>query len=228
MQAKPVLPHPWVHENYLPSEYDKNGKPASLGAILESNFGTKIKQEDLLPGEFRQVGEKLTEPKTRRAHIATTFRWALVRNKETGEDAYLRVQKLDSVNLEINALILPTSPNGDAITNTALRNFPITEIAVAYSRDEQIMAANLNIVFHLIAEPEFINNPLIELPKADNSDKFLAMVAHQYATVEKKQPDNNPVKVMASINNKSLPTVQRWLTAARKRQFLPPTRPGRK
>lgn len=217
------LPSPWEHVNYI-----KRDDSGGLWELLEKTFGPQISDADLTEDDFIPKSESFKEPRTRRAMLATTFRWAHIRNTETGGDAYIRIQKLDSINLEINSLILPSNSQGDPITNSVLRTMPIAEIAVAYSREDQTTKANLQLGFHLIDEQDFLQNPFQALPPADNSDTFLAMVAHQYNELQRADPQSNPTKKMASLNNRSVQSVQRWLTTARKKLFLPPTRPGRK
>lgn len=217
MNREIELPAPWVHvETLSPEEQD----------ALESTVGARIAYSDLDEHDVTTTGIG-KEPLSRKSWLVMGHRWNRVRNQETGETVLVRLQTFDGRSHEVSSVIFPFDPVEPGVTGARLRGFPVAAISAAYAYDEQKGLANLRTFFEILNEADS-TDPLDPLPEARSTAKFSALVARQYREIESREPDVYPAERMKAINGKSLPTVQRWITQARRDGFLPPARTGRR
>lgn len=217
MKHEIELPDPWEHVATL--------SPNEQG-LLESIAGSKLTFDDLSEHDVNQsdIGK---HPSSRKSWFVMGHRWNRIRNSETGEEIIVRLQTFDGRTSEISSVIFPLDMVDTQVTGARLRGFPVAAISAAYSYDEAKGLANIRTFFEVVGEGEK-SEPLDKLPRADSSELFAALVARQYRQLEKETPDVNVAKAMAKLNEKPLPTVQRWIALARKKGYLAPAPQGRR
>lgn len=220
MTRKTPLPEPWEDMGRVdPEEFD----------ALESTVGSRLTLDDLTEDDTQRRDDSgLGEPRSRKSWIVMGRRWVKVRNKESGLEVLLRLQTFDGSTITISSMALPFRAEETELTGADLRSVPVAALAAAYSYDEQAGRANLATFLELVQHYTEGTEPLDPLPPAENSPKFAALVARQFLTIEDADPKVYVAQKMADLNEKPLPTVQRWITQARRAGFLPPARTGRR
>lgn len=212
-RSRPLLPEPWVEDGAPDAEKFK---------ALESAAGSQLTKDVLTPEELR--GELMTP----RAIQILGRRWRRLRNVDTDEIAYIRLQQREQPeqpSVRVSAVVFPFQP-GKPLTGATLRNLPVQAITLAYSRHEDEGRANL--LRSLALAGSLSEDPLAPLPPASAEDAFTARAARQYVAIEEQRPDENVVEYMAALNGAAKSSVQRWVARARKRGFLPPAQVGRR
>lgn len=218
MSHKIELPQPWVEIETITEESRDN---------LERSIGTGLSYEDLTDDDVYRDGA-MTTPRSERSRIVMNHKWVRLKNTEDGTEVILRLQLNEGQHVAVTSVSFTATQDAREISGSALRGFPVSAIAAAYSYDEQAGSANLTTFLELINEYATKTDALEALPPASNTSKFSAMVARQYRAIEAAEPTAYAAKRMSEINGKPLPTVQRWITQARKSGFLPPARTGRR
>lgn len=210
-RARPKLPAPWVHIGTLDrKQFD----------ALEQAAGANMQIEDLTPAEQQGVERSM------RSIQVLGRRWVSIQNTTNEAIVYLRLQTAEAPELplvRVSAVVVPFQPAKD-LTGADLRSIPVQALTAAYSAHEAEGDANLRRTFQLMDAIK--EDPLAPLPQATASDSFSARAARQYVAFEEQKL--NPVDEMAKKNGVAKVSVQRWLTRARKRGFLPPAVQGKR
>lgn len=212
------LPEPWEHLETVTDEKRDQ---------LEAAAGTDISASDLAESEVQRWEGAGWTPVSRRAWLVSGVGWQRIRNNETGQVVLLRMQTFDGVTQTVSSIIVPLDENAVTISGADVRSIPIAAISAAYNYDEAVGSSNMRTAMALLGNRE-LPAPKDPLPKASNDDGFAALVARQYRAIEESSPGAYVAGEMADINDKPLNTVQRWITNARKKGFIPPVAPGRR
>lgn len=216
----PELPEPWEEVGTLMPEQQN---------ALEAIVGCQLTYDDVNDdADVNRTEEGGVTPKSLRAYYVMGHKWVRLRNRDTEEDVILRLQTREPRAREIyvSAVISPFQ-NGAETTGIQLRALPIAAIAAAYTAREIGGTVNLNRT--LVLGDAINDDPLKPLPQGRVTDQtFLARVGRQYDALVNDVSIDDPVRHMAELNKTSLPTVKKWLSAARKQLFLMPVAAGRK
>lgn len=143
------------------------------------------------------------------------------RVRNTSTHAEVLMLMLDSGQGAHNAvavLVLPSAID-NPMSGADLRNIPIASLLIALTPRPAG------------PEPELVEvdaHPMHRLPDYKHTLRGMSMVAHQYNHILATEPGAYAAARMAEINDKPLPTVQRWLSDARKARVLQPVVTGRR
>ena len=210
MTSTATLPRPWEEVGLIEPESRRQ---------LEDSIGSKVHLEDLEEGvDLSTNSSGVSFPMSEKARWFAGHRWVEIRNNDTQESVYLRLQRLQDSQITITSVALPFN-GGRPVTGSALRDLPVAAIAAAYTAEELKSGINLRRAAALGFQ---VIDPLTPLPeKVDRSDFFLALVAQQYDALE-LQGSESPTRSMANLNKRPYPTVGRWVSQARKAGLLLP------
>lgn len=206
------LPEPWDHVEFIQDQ-------AKLDQ-LELVAGPGITYDDLTDDDVQVEGVGRF-PKSLRSRWVMGHKWAHLKNVDTDDEAFIRLQRgeLDEKYLYASAVVFPFRP-GHEVTGAEVRRIPVAAITAAYARRELVGQARLTIT--LLLGDEVKRDPLEPLGQGSASQEFSAKVARQYMELEKQHPGGNITELMASLNDRPLSTVQQWITRARRLGLVPP------
>lgn len=156
-------------------------------------------------------------------HREGEARWDRLRNTESGLIARVRVHRPTAFRADITAVIFTTEDGSEPIQARAMRDFPISAISEAFMQYEFAAEAS----FHEALSGRPLRDVLrpIGRPTRGNPE-YYAQLAQQYRALE--QTEDDPVQAVADLNGAPRGTVKRWLAEARRRELLPPGKPGRR
>jgi hypothetical protein len=159
------------------------------------------------------------EPLTEVARRSMNHTWEKIKNRKTGQEVLLRMQKQVTESSRVSAVVF--LPKDDfTVSGHDLRSLPLAAIESAL--DEYRFMTRAGVINALSGGSADALEPIV---LERSTDAFFAAVALQFA--ELKTRFTNPAGEMAKLNGVALSTAQSWITGARKRGMLPPGRPGR-
>lgn len=149
--------------------------------------------------------------------------WQKLYNTETGEFVAIRRTPSQGQWIRITGLVFLPNPGETGFSSRLLRNFPLAAVEAAYNEAAQTKGKRL--LAQMYAGEGF--DPTQPVGRPDGTDGYYARVAMQYDALN-ADGAQNPTAALAELNGVSLPTAQRWLAEARKLNFLPPGKRGRR
>lgn len=171
-----------------------------------------------------------------RDNVLETIGWRRIRNTQTGMSVLMLLDK-DCLSGKYIIRQLICSPIAvDGVSSAELRKLPLSSIASAYQEHDlqQRIEFNLklatNTVFGELDKPRRTLEDVTDeeamksLKDTPRGTHFYGLIALQYMRFCKTNPDENPAKLMAKLNESPLSSVQRWIAQARKMNLLAPAK----
>lgn len=180
-----------------------------------------IVNRDHSPESIRDAETTLELPGD--GHQQADARWDRLRNTESGLIARVRVHRPTAFRADITAVVFTTEGGAQPIQARAMRDFPISAISEAYMQYHYAAEAS----FHEALSGRPLRDVLRPIGRPTRGDPdYYERLAQQYRALE--QTEDDPVQAVADLNGAPRGTVKRWLAEARRRELLPPGKPGRR